>query len=147
MLRTIVISAAFFSFILVAFFASVNVIFAEEDFPVDLFTLDCNHGNEADEEPWCVGIYASYYGAVKGKKYYGCLDNLLHPRDDHFVALPAKKDSLDCLDGKLRVRLSDESAAFRVFAAKTPTGLREPVPRRRTGLTAGGVIPTAPVLI
>ena len=49
---------------------------ADDEFPTDLFALD-GEENIADENPWNEGIFASYYGSVKGRKYYGCIDNLL----------------------------------------------------------------------
>ena len=85
----------------------------ESSFPVELFSLV--DSDEQDEDPWCEAIYASFYGSVKGKKYYGYKDNLLHPRDELFVALPAKSDNLDCLEGDLAKRIDANTAAFRVI--------------------------------
>jgi hypothetical protein len=91
---------------------------AEEDFPADLFTLDSEDELDMDDNLWNEGISASYYGSIKGKKYFGCIDNKLDPREEYFVALPARKDSLDCLDGRLEIKLDDNTAAFRVIEIK-----------------------------
>ena len=99
-------------------FPTMHFATAEEEFPVELFGLDVAGGDEAGHDPWREGIYASHYGGIKGKKYYGCLGNLLKPKEDYFVALPAKEDSLDCLDGLLRLRIDDDTAAFRVIEIK-----------------------------
>lgn len=98
---------------------------ADDEFPTDLFALD-EEEDISDENPWNEGITASYYGSVKGRKYYGCIDNLLNPREEYFAALPARKDSLDCLDGRLEIKLDSETAAFRIIELK-PHGKEGPI--------------------
>jgi hypothetical protein len=115
MLRKTIISAGFAIIIYLVFFSMRQFAVAQEEFPVELFGLDAAGGDETGQDPWHEGIYASHYGAIKGKKYYGCLGNLLKPKEEYFVALPAKEDSLDCMDGQLRSRVDDDTAAFRVI--------------------------------
>jgi hypothetical protein len=92
----------------------VPPLHAEDDFPLALFTLDVTCEPD-DEDPWVEDVYASYYGSIKGRKYYGCIGNMLRPWEEYFVALPAREDSLDCLDGNMMVKLGDDSACFRVI--------------------------------
>jgi len=87
---------------------------AEDVFPVDLFSLEIKN----DEDPWCVGVYASHYGDGEGKKYYGGFGSRIYPSKDLFVALPAQKDSLDCLDGKMASRIDEDTGVFRVIEIK-----------------------------
>ncbi len=125
MLRKTAIITVFALPVLAIFFSAGLKVSAEETFPVDLFSLD-SPDEEVDVNPWNIGIYASFYGSIKKKKYYGCIGNLLHPRDDYFVALPATSDTLDCLEGRLRVKIDDSHAAFRVIEIK-PHGEEGPI--------------------
>lgn len=100
--------------------------YAEEGFPTELFTLDTESESDEEDNLWNEGITASYYGSITGRKYFGCLGNKLNPREEYFVALPARMDSLDCLDGRLEVKLDDNTAAFRVIEIK-PHGEEGPI--------------------
>ena len=99
---------------------------AEEEFPSDLFTLEDDRGTSADPDPWNEAVYASHYGSAAGRSYYGCIGNRLHSDEEYFVALPATEDSLDCIDGRLQVKLDDENGLFRVVEIK-PHGAGRPV--------------------
>ncbi len=99
---------------------------AEDEFPSDIFTLEDDSSTSTDPDPWNEGIYASHYGSIAGRKYYGCIGNKLHPNKEYFVALPATEDSLDCINGSLQVRLDDENGLFRIIEIK-PSGEDGPV--------------------
>jgi len=99
---------------------------AEDDFPVELFSLEYAYELTTSEDAWCEGIYASHYGRGKGRDFHGSLGSRLDSDADYFVALPALEDTLDCLDGRLMVRLDDDKAAFRVIEIK-PHGEDGPI--------------------
>jgi len=108
------------------FFSPVLEAGTEDHFPVELFALDNSYEMTTMEGAWCEGIYASRYDKGSKKGFYGCLGNLLDSEAGYFVALPAQEDDLDCLDGRLMVKLDDSTAAFRIIEIK-PHGEEGPI--------------------
>jgi len=78
----------------------------DEFFPPTFDFSDAVQASDAVEGlPWIEEISASFYGTTD-RVYWGGYGNRLHPDVDFFCALPASRDSLDVLGGKLASRIS-----------------------------------------